>query len=251
MLTTIDKKEQEKLEHVTCLPQKITSYRVESWRWFLVSIVLSLVLLCCVFIIHIQFSRIDKRTELLVVKMYPNGTWQSVKKDFESPTEFFPATIDHLLTRYVETRYGQIPETIKTDYGEATVFMSPEIENIFKSDEPGGFNAPQRAADIIEKPESADRINVKMTIPPDHYEDLTGHFIDGERHVIRTNMYFILETLHPDGNKNIKSKILRLQWTLLPKKELKNKARDWIILNPLGLQIIKEELIDDPSFKPK
>ena len=78
--------------------------------------------------------------KLIYVKLSPDGTWFiDTRFAHKDETDFFPATIDHLLSNYVTRRYREDPATIRNDYGFALVLMDRALAQHFKSS--SGFDA--------------------------------------------------------------------------------------------------------------
>lgn len=45
----------------------------------------------------------------------------------------------------------------------------------------------------------------------------------------------------------VKQKIWRGEWHFLTQKELGKKSKEWLRANPVGIEIIKADVIDDPA----
>lgn len=189
--------------------------------------------------------------EVVWIKMGPGG--DSTVESFapgDKPT-FYKASVDSALERYLTSRYGVQPETVKKDYGVAGVFMSQPMYNLFLSTQQGGYNAVQKAADIQANPNSVNRVEIKWGFP-NHYDSLPAVFgkeqTPGE--MFKSNIYFTEITRSPSGiivKDGVKQKIWRGEWHFLTQKELGKKSKEWLRANPVGIEIIKADVIDDPA----
>lgn len=248
MTTIQDEKEAKRSGADSEVPKETARLRMVNNRYFVIIVLLLLGHLFQGWISARAFNKAQTNTQLLYVKMYPDGTWHvdDVKPGDEQI--YFRSTIDAIFEKYVTNRYGQLPETIKRDYAEAIVIMSDAMAAEFTSGGEKGFNAVQRAVDISAD-KNADRIDVKWGFA-DHYDRIPAMFKKKPGEVIKSNIYF--QTVQKAANgmlrKNgVHKQILRVEWRLLPVEELQNKKPDWLRVNPIGLEIIKADLIDDPA----
>lgn len=216
-------------------------------RWFAVTLILLFVVITLLFMLSSANSRAEKAPEVRWVMLYPNGEWRVQFTPPASPQQFFNQTIDNLLTDYLEYRHQQIPQTIRNDYGRATVFMSKAVQREFIS--PEGFNAVEKAGVITtSKSPELKRINVIFFDHQDIVSDAV--FRSGKKPVIRTTAYIDEEILDQYGNKisNPVRKIINLTWTLKTPKELRNEERKFFIVNPIGLEILSERVTVDSVY---
>lgn len=187
--------------------------------------------------------------EVVWIKMGADGT--STVEDFlpgDKPT-FYKASVDSALERYLVARYGVQPETIKKDYGIAGVFMSNPMYNVFLSSQQGGFNAVQKAADVEANTNSVQRVEIKWGFP-NHYDAVPAVFGKEKGEMYRSNIYFTQTTKSPSGlvmKDGVKQMIWRGQWHFLTKKELSKKSKEWLRANPVGIEIIEADVIEDPA----
>ncbi len=183
--------------------------------------------------------------KLIYVKLAPDGTW-FVDTSFahKDETDFFPATIDHLLGNYVMRRFREDPATVRNDYGYALVLMDANLAQFFKSQ--SGFNAAGKAAEI----RSCQRCDIKeVEVRNIHHFDvdrLAGGNPDDTTY--RTNVY-INEAIRSFADNAVSSRkraIITLRWRLTPKSEMP-RSRKALMANPIGLKIIEERVLDDPA----
>lgn len=248
MNARLDDKEFQKVERETSLPKQKADLRADRNRWFTASLFQNLALIIAISFAWYAFKKAENNTELVYVKLYPDGTADIGDFSPEDEQLYFRSTIDAAFERFTKTRYGLQPETIKRDYGEAGVFMSDPLYNDFISTQPGGFNAAQKAAEIAAN-KNSDRVEIQWGFS-DHYDKIPAVFDKQNGEMIRSNIYFTKITktatglVKPNGTEKL---ILRAQWRLLPKKELKDRKPDWLRINPVGVEIVQADVIDDPA----
>nr|WP_012219844.1 VirB8/TrbF family protein [Vibrio sp. 23023]ABX77032.1 Hypothetical conjugal transfer protein [Vibrio sp. 23023] len=188
------------------------------------------------------FTQAMHNKEILFIKMMPNGTWQSVEYHAQDKQLFFKTTVDSLLARYAERRYGVIPATVAADYGEAQVFMDDNLRAQFLS--PTGYNAIEKAAKYAQNAHNDIKITWRFN---DHYDRVTGNVAGVETDIMRSNIYFT-RTIHIQGNPTKTTKMmLSVQWRLLPKTELEKQDKEFLKVNPIGLIIVSETLTTEPN----
>lgn len=232
----------------TEVPKEVSKLRALNNRYFLIIILLVLGHLVQTWVSNRAFDKAQNNKEVVFVKLLPDGTWHVGEFKPQDEQLYFRSTIDKLLESFAKNRYGVIPETIKRNYGEAGVFMSDAMMADFISTQPGGFNASQKAVDIAAD-KNSDRVDVTWGFA-DHYDRIPAVFDKKAGEVIRSNIYLTLTKRSGSGlikANGVEKKILRVQWRLLPKKQLADKKLDWLRVNPIGLEIIESDLIDDPS----
>ncbi len=66
-------------------------------------------------------------TEVVWVKLLPDGSHKISQFTPDNEQPIYTPTVNSLLSKYVQKRYGQLKETIERDYAEAAVFMSPVL----------------------------------------------------------------------------------------------------------------------------
>lgn len=216
-------------------------------RWFVVCLVLLLVVIFQQMFLHSANKRAEANTEVIWMKMYPNGTWDVSNIKPNNTQEFFNATVDKLLTDYAVARHGIVPSTIRRDYGFSMQFMSPQLAGEFTSDK--GFNAAAKAAAILDQ-KSHNTHNIAVGII-DHYEKSSATFGNNAGEVMRTNMYLDETVVNPLGMQTgtLKKYILSIHWRILSPKELKDKSTEYFRANPIGIEVVKENLYLDPAVK--
>lgn len=248
MNARLDDAELKTVQAQTDKPKQNSQLRAERNRWFVLCLLQVFAVIFSIAFAWYGFKKAENNTELVYVKLYPDGTSDVDNFAPEDEQLYFRSTIDQAFETYIKSRYGQQPETIKRDYGMAGVFMSQPMYNDFVSTQPGGFNAAQRAADISVN-RNADRIEIEWGFS-DHYDKIPAVFDKKNGEVIRSNIYFTRTTKTATGlvkPNGVEKLILRAQWRLLPKKELASKKKAWLRVNPVGVEIVQAELIEDPS----
>lgn len=226
-------------------PDNIPALVVTNNRLLTGNLILLLAFVCAV-AYGIAVTLAAKNNEKLIyVKLSPDGTWfidtQFAHKD---EADFFPATIDHLLSNYVTRRFREDPATIRNDYGFALVLMDPALAQFFKS--PSGFDAAGRAA----RTRACPTCDVKEVEVRNIYhfdmDRLTGGSPDDSSY--RTNVYIneLLRSASDRGVLDTRRAIVTLRWRLMPRSALP-RDRNVLMANPIGLKIIEEKVLDDPA----
>jgi hypothetical protein len=250
MTAIIDEKEFKRdTRKDSVLPEQNAKLRVSGNRWFIVCVLLALGQMGQVAFSKYAFDKANNNKELVYIKLFPDG--RSYVGEFVPQDEqlFFRSTIDAALERFLKARYGQQPETIKQDYYEAGIFMSEPLYGNFVSTQAGGFNAAQKAADVMANTKTADRVEIKWGFA-DHYDKIPAIFNKEAGEVVKSNIYFTSTTRNGQGvikPNGIKKSILRVQWRLLPKKEMAEHKLEWLRINPIGVEIVDNDVIDDPA----
>ncbi|MGN9404653.1 hypothetical protein ACTMQQ_28410 [Pseudomonas syringae pv. aptata] len=232
----------------TEVPREVSKLRVQNNRYFVIILLLIAGHFVQTWVSKVAFDKAQTTKEVVYVKLFPDGNWHVGEFKPEDEQIYFRSTIDRSLESYAKNRYGQLPETVKRNYAEAAVFMSDAMMADFVSTQPGGFNASQRAVDIANN-KNSDRVEVTWRFA-DHYDRIPAIFNKKSGEVIRSNVYLTVVTKTSNGlvkQNGVEKKILRVQWRLLPKEQLAEKKQDWLRVNPLGLEIIESDLIDDPA----
>ena len=230
-------------EHLN--PDNIPGLVVTNSRLLVSNLVLLLAFICAL-IYAIAVTFIAKNNEKLIyVKLAPDGTWFiDTRFAHKDETDFFPATIDHLLSSYVTRRFREDPATIRNDYGYALVLMDSGLAQYFKS--PTGFDAPGKAARIRACPACDIR---EVEVRNIYHFDMDR--LDGgnpEDTSYRTNVY-INEFLRSATDHSVletRRTIVTLRWRLTPRAAL-SRDRNVLMANPIGLKIIEEKVLDDPA----
>lgn len=249
MSTILDQNEIREVKKETDIPHKSAALKADLFRWFIIAVTQSLAIAIAVLFCWYAFEKANNNKEVVYVKLYPDGTSDVGEFTPKDEQLYFRSTIDAAFERFIKTRFGQMPNTIKRDYGEAGVFLSDPLYNEFVSSAPGGFNAIQKAADVSANIKNADRIEITWGFS-DHYDKIPAVFDKENGEAVRSNIYFTMTTKSAAGlmkQSGAVKKILRATWRLLPKAQLAERKMDWLRVNPVGVEIIQYDLIDDPA----
>ncbi len=226
-------------------PDNIPGLVVTNNRLLLCNLVLLLAFVCAVAYAATVTFMAKNNEKLIYVKLAPDGTWfidtQFAHKD---ETDFFPATIDHLLSSYVTRRFREDPATVRNDYGYALVLMDTRLAQYFKS--PSGFDAAGKAAQI----RACTSCSIKEVEVRNIYHFDIDRLSDGnpDDTTYRTNVYIneLLRSSSDNTVLNTGRAIITLRWRLSPKSAL-SRERNVLMANPIGLKIIEEKILDDPA----
>ena len=215
-------------------PDNIPGLVVTNNRLLLSNLVLLLAFVCAVaYAVTVTFMA-KNNEKLIYVKLAPDGTW-FVDTQFahKHETDFFPATIDHLLSSYVTRRFREDPATIRNDYGYALVLMDTRLAQYFKS--PSGFDAAGKAAQI----RACTSCSIKEVEVRNIYHYDIDRLSDGnpDDTTYRTNVYIneLLRSSSDNTVLNTGRAIITLRWRLLPKSAL-SRERNVLMANPIGLK---------------
>jgi hypothetical protein len=213
-------------------------------RSFFIILALCLISLVSILFAWTETNRADSNIKVAWVKMQPNGTWDVEFHDEDRQPEFFQATIDYIITQWVERLYSEIPHSIQSDYGYAYLFMSPKLRATFVSSD--GYNAAAKAAKIADC--NACR-EAKVTVRNiDHYDSDKTRFGKHEGTLYRSNVFVQKTTYNADGSPmgDPEKLIVPLQWRIKSKEEIQ-ADKDLLKQNPIGLEIIAYDLLKDVS----
>lgn len=216
---------------------------VDRNRWFLIAVIMACIALYALYSANVANERYERNVRVQWVKMYPNGTWDIEFYDESRAQEFFPATIDALLTQFVERRFSKQRMTIKYDYGFATQFLSQDLEKEFL--DPNRGNAAQIAAQVEQCSDCNQTVIKVRNI--DHYDAEKIKLGATEGALYRTNIFVREVTLNKQGDVvKEANKIISLAWRIREKNEV-NVTKEVLVLNPIGLEITKADYLEDPS----
>lgn len=233
----LDKKEVDKINR-TAFKDRVGELKKDRNLFFWVAIILavSTVYQSCAMRDAVDASK--RTSEVVWVKLSPDGTYSVSQFTPDDEQPVYTPTVNSLLSKYMQKRYGQHRETLDRDYAEASVFMSPALSGVFADKQ--GFNVAQKVVDI-QADKNARRIDIEIR-DIDHYDAIEGKFEDGNKPVIRSLVTYQEITRDAQG-KLVSSvqKMMRLHWTLLPRRELSRQSLDWMNIDPLGIQIIDEQ----------
>lgn len=212
-----------------------------------------IVLVIALFVVVMKLVAVSENNasnhKIAWVKMYANGTWDVELHDNFEPNQVLQRTVDSLLSNWVERRFSERPETVRNDFGYASLFLSPKKRAEFISDKQ--FNAPQVAAEIM-KCRGCRTLEYKVG-PIDHFDRGPAYYSDQASEVYRTNVFVdrVQKNAAGDFEDNDK-RIVRIQWRLMEPKEIQDYSRkenglEWLRNNPIGIEIVDYQELDDPS----
>lgn len=218
-------------------------------KLFLLLVILVVVVLLQGYWINLANKRAETNTELMFMKMYPNGTWDVEYRKSGNESDFFPLTIDKLLQDYVEARYAVEPNVkyMRRNYGYALVFMAPQLAENFVGVGKDQFNAPQKAIDIGEG-KITEEIKIRFV---DHFDVASGVFVKGNSELYRTNVFIERKAFNSMGQLegDPVNEVVNLHWRIKSIDELRNLTREQLRANPIGLEIIKDKINLDKTAK--
>lgn len=220
----------------------IAQLRAERNRWFILTVVSLVIVFLMVFFSWYAFSKAERNQEIIYVKLEPNGTWSVIDYQPDDGQLYFKTTIDASLERYAIDRYKVDPATIIDDWARAAVFMSPTMESYFL--DKNGFDAWGKIEKIKKSKSTAD-IEVRHV---EHYDEVNWVSDAGiATPAIRSNIY-LTRTLTSNGKKeDPELLVLSVQWRMISKKALAKESKESIRYNPIGIEILNEQLKKERS----
>ncbi|RDH41328.1 hypothetical protein [Zooshikella ganghwensis] len=186
-------------------------------------------------------------TEVAWVKMYPNGTWDIDFTLPDNPERFFQANIDKSINDYIKYRYGRNPYSINTDFPKATMFMSSAMLSWFYDDKKG-FDAIKIANDTVAANKYVNVIVNRLQ----HYDAQGSDLVEGMIYRTRVHIRRVKTDVHHTPLGKPSFDVVELQWRLLSRQEIMRKtagsresAKDLLLVNPAGIEIIQAQLFHD------
>ena len=222
-------------------------------KWFLVSVMLIVVSIILAFTTFYFAQKAGKNVELVYLKLYRDGTWQVTPERPGDERPLSPVLLSNMFAEYLKDRYGQMPETMTQNYAEAMQFMSPSMQADFTRPEAeGGYGAVEKAEAVLASGGKANRVDIEFKFA-NNYDVISSNVNGVAGQIYRSNLHFTRIERGFDGFEMPNGRqelILKAEWTLVPESELKNRNLSELIINPLGIQFIKTDLIKDPSVQP-
>ncbi|HAS6111704.1 TPA: conjugal transfer protein [Vibrio vulnificus] len=225
-------------------PSLHAQLRAERNRWFVLS--WAILALCSLLVLFCwyAFTKAEINQEIVYVKLEPNGAWSVIDYQPQDSQLYFKTTIDAALERFAIARYQSDPATIESDWGEASVFMSPEMRRQFLAPAPDGFDAWQKI-EQVKKSQSLASIEIRGV---EHYDQVEyGLEAQTRSKAIRSNLYFT-RTMSINGQKQPpEALVLTLQWRLVSKSTLTTWPKSHLRVNPIGVEVLTTQLKKERS----
>lgn len=220
--------------------ETVAYMRTVSNRMFYITIVSVTMAIFCAYGWHQADKRFAENVKVAYVKMYPGGHYDVQYEEADKPVDYFATTVESKLEEFVEKRYSKRRDTINTDYGFAKLMMSPEMQVDFMQN----YKAAEEAAKVI-KCSECDQITTKAREVQPFDKDLLPN---SRRHNQYTTIIFATDQIRNKDGKLLecKNKIVTVIWKIRP-IEATAKKRDELKYNPLGQEIIRSDVRDDPT----
>lgn len=214
-------------------------------KMFVIVLLLLIAILAQGWWINSANERAEMNTELMYVKLYPNGSWDIEYRNSGEEMDFFPLTVDKLISDYVIARFGVDPHNIRRDYGFSLVFMAQPLAADFVGHGKNQFNAAKAAEEAIKKGD-IEEVSIRFV---DHFDVSKGTFVQGDSNIYRTNVF--IERIKKNSAGQVQGdpikEVVNLHWRIRSVKELKKFTRDQLRANPIGLEILKDKISPDLS----
>ena len=185
--------------------------------------------------------KFEENVRVTYVKLSPNGTYAiDYENEEASRPEYFKTTVESKLSEWIEKRYSKRASTIRNDYGFANLMMGPELSTSFLKE--------QKAAEVAAQ-HSTCADCPQETVMWRTFKDLDDDYQPGSKKDKQyTTLAFALrKTTNKDhqttGCRNL---IITLIWRFRPMSEVVSR-RDELRYNPLGQEILRADLQEDPS----
>ncbi len=226
--------------------EKMTIDVVKSHALLLANILLVVVILFLIAANNAANSRAEVNQQITYVKMMPNGDWQvEFNKQYQNEFDFSKASVEQGLWSYVETRHSKVPELIRSYYGKALVYMSPEVQQDFMS--PSGFNAPVVATEL--SPELTDFDEIVELRFFDHNEQYYGYYSSGVEDIYSTKVYITRKFRNRKTKEFIESlerkEVIALKWRLESEDNKRRWEREKILANAVGVIVVEDKQFID------
>lgn len=220
---------------------QLAGVTVERNYWAIATVLLSSALLLTVIALYHQTNAYENNVRTLMVKLYPNGTYDVNRVNFDGMPNYFLTTVNSLLSNFVKRRFSKNSDSITSDYGYAYQFMSPALRNRFMNEEHAGSTAH-----AFENCSDCDQVSVKVGVIQ-HYEADSTITHAKPDHEYRSTVFATFVTRTPDGTliSNAK-KIITLVWRIRALRDLNNHVSS-VRADPIGLVIVRASVKSDPT----
>lgn len=231
-------------------PHTASSISTDRNRWFIASVIMFFALMGSVWdSLTIRTSAIDR--DIMWVRIFPNATWDVTIDDLPNEPEAMTSVVDKLLWDFTRNRYQVVPFTISDDYGAANVFLSESLSLGFLGQSETDFNAPAKVKEAVECGLNCFEHRLE-------FQDVTHYDADvselTKQKIYRSNIFVKEFDVDPSGSSekriNEVASIIDITWRILSKAEIVAKypstsslenMREYLITNPLGMEIISYE----------
>lgn len=235
LIPTTEKDALKKQRHTA----SIATAKANENRWFYVAI--SAIAMTCITSMgwHAADKRFAENVRVAYVKLSPNGTYVVDYADEEKPVDWFTATVESKLSEFAEKRYSKRRDTITTDFGFANLMMSPEMRADFLENQ----QAAKVAAELVDCRQCAQVTNKIREV-----QSIDKDLVPGskQRKQYNTLVFSTMQSKDASGRVSCANKIITLLWTFRTKDEIVSK-REELRYNPLGQEIIRSTIKDDPT----
>jgi hypothetical protein len=221
---------------------KLASGNIHS---FYIIILMGLISLTSIIFAMQESKQAANNIKVAWVKMYPNGTWDVEFYDEGRGPDFFQSTVDYILRQWVERRYSRLSRSVKEDFGYVNIFMSEKLKNDFV--DPNGFDAVEKAAEIANC-SGCEELKLKVRNNGiDHFDSDKTTFGQYAGTLYRSNIFANKITVAKDGVEGKPEKVIvPIQWRIKSKEEIQ-ADKSILKQNPIGLEIMSYEILEDVS----
>ena len=217
--------------------------RADRVRWFYICIFLSIALIITMYGWYQANERFASNIQVAWVKLDPSGGYTVQFQNERTPTEFYQATIDTKLQEFIELRYAKKRATIATNYLEMVALLSATLRQDFiKNYQPLKVATEFVACTVCEE------VTIKVNYI-NHFGQRPAYNAvgQGRKNIYSTWIFFTETSVSADGTVTAQTnRVAALKWTFRPKNEILNQ-KNWLQVNPLGMEIVELSLRNDPT----
>jgi hypothetical protein len=211
-------------------------------RNYLAIAIIGLILACFALIRGWQVAekRFAENVRVSYVKLSPNGSYNVEYEDENKPVDFFKTTVDSKLSEFVEKRFSKRKNTITYDYGFSNLFLSPQLSNQFLND----YKAAKVAAEHLSCVNCSDEVFEVRNLQG-LAADVIPNTKDDQEYT--TLVFARMKKISTEGfTTDCSNKMVTLLWHFRAKNEVVSK-RDQLKFNPLGMEILRADIKNDPT----
>ena len=213
---------------------ELAGVMVDRNRWALVCVCISVTLLVLMVLLAQTLYYHRTHQKVWLIKLSPDGSATQKLLAEKTMPSYYLATLNTLMTHYVERRFSQLSDSVIADYGFAYEFMGKRLKRQFIEEDKAIERAHQHlhCAQCKQTRVSVDAI--------EHYEDNETLLHAKPTREYRSSVFVTSFIRNKAGQLLNKEKaIITLVWRIRP---LKTYARNQkaLLADPIGLEILRE-----------
>lgn len=213
-------------------------------RWFYVCVFLSISLIITMYGWYQANERFANNIQVAWVKLDPSGGYTVQFQNENTPTEFYQATVDAKLQEFIELRYSKKRATIATNYSEMITLLSSTLKNDFVNN-----YQPLKVATEFIACNVCEEVTIKVNYI-NHFgqRPVYNAINQGRKNIYSTWIFFTETSVAANAAITAQTnRVAALKWTFRPKNEIVSQ-KNWLQINPLGMEIVELSLRNDPTL---